>query len=424
LWVSHELGLPVELTRLRGGNSRQTWVAARNDPDSGDTPIDGLSWIVRVDPAPDPGDLYPLEREGRIYRGLNKVAAPVPKLVSMSADGSALLMEHLSGSTDVRSLEGSERRRITAVFLDDLARVHLARLEEMALSDLLPHRSANVAECVESEIDRWERTLRGSEVPADPLIEFGICWLRANIPAGGGKPVLVHGDAGPGNFLFDDGRITGIIDWELAHAGEPMEDLAWVGLRATLDRVPDLGSLMRIHCESEGIEADERRLLFYEALVLWKVLVIRQRAVGDVTRNLGRNVYYRLVQRRMFVDVMSRALGRPEPAPPTPPEGDTSRSWLFDACVHHIKTTALPSLDPESASTMAGLIRVLRYLRLWEAAGTRPSYRPGEAGEATRYAIIDPVDAFDDLASDVIWEHELCRGLLGADADLRMPSLG
>ena len=156
--------------------------------------------------------------------------------------------------------------------------------------------------------------------------------------------------------MFEGDRITGIIDWELSHAGDAMEDLAWVALRGALDTVPDLSGILIRHCEMHDIEADERRMVFNQALVLWKVLVIRQRAVGDYTRNLGRNVYYRLVHRRMFVEVMSRALGRPEPQPPDVAAGETPRSWLYDACVHHVKATALPVLDPERAATMAGLV--------------------------------------------------------------------
>ena len=45
----------------------------------------------------------------------------------------------------------------------------------------------------------------------------------------GDGPVIVHGDFGPQNLLFDlhDNRITGVLDWEFAHRGDPLEDLAW-----------------------------------------------------------------------------------------------------------------------------------------------------------------------------------------------------
>jgi len=48
------------------------------------------------------------------------------------------------------------------------------------------------------------------------------------LPDHAGPTVLVQGDTGPGQFLFDNGHITGVIDWELAKFGDPMYDLAWV----------------------------------------------------------------------------------------------------------------------------------------------------------------------------------------------------
>lgn len=51
-------------------------------------------------------------------------------------------------------------------------------------------------------------------------------------PAGcepGPGQVLVHGDYGPNNVLLDPAGsvVTGIVDWEWTHAGDPVEDLAW-----------------------------------------------------------------------------------------------------------------------------------------------------------------------------------------------------
>lgn len=42
-------------------------------------------------------------------------------------------------------------------------------------------------------------------------------------------PSMVHGDFGPQNMLFDldSAEVTGVLDWELAHRGDPVDDLAW-----------------------------------------------------------------------------------------------------------------------------------------------------------------------------------------------------
>jgi aminoglycoside phosphotransferase (APT) family kinase protein len=59
-----------------------------------------------------------------------------------------------------------------------------------------------------------------------PVLEWGLRWAELNAPPAS-PPVLRHGDFRTGNYLVDDGGLTGIIDWELAAWGDPMEDLAW-----------------------------------------------------------------------------------------------------------------------------------------------------------------------------------------------------
>ena len=65
----------------------------------------------------------------------------------------------------------------------------------------------------------------------DPLIHLSLGWLEANIPAEMPPPVIVHGDAGAGNFLFEGDHVTALLDWELVHYGDPMADLAMLCLR-------------------------------------------------------------------------------------------------------------------------------------------------------------------------------------------------
>jgi len=48
---------------------------------------------------------------------------------------------------------------------------------------------------------------------------------------------MLHGDVGPGNFMVHEGKLSAVLDWELAHAGDVHEDLAWhVGARGVQHR--------------------------------------------------------------------------------------------------------------------------------------------------------------------------------------------
>ena len=60
-----------------------------------------------------------------------------------------------------------------------------------------------------------------------PVLELAFAWLKANAPAPA-APVLVHGDFRLGNLIVDGNGLAAVLDWELAHIGDPREDIAWV----------------------------------------------------------------------------------------------------------------------------------------------------------------------------------------------------
>lgn len=78
------------------------------------------------------------------------------------------------------------------------------------------------------ELDRWESILDEGERVIEPIVRGALRWLRRNPPPEPAKPAIVHGDYRSGNFLFtQDGQISAMLDWEMCHIGDPMEDIAW-----------------------------------------------------------------------------------------------------------------------------------------------------------------------------------------------------
>ena len=77
-------------------------------------------------------------------------------------------------------------------------------------------------------MDWWEAIFRKGEGVTEPIVHAAIRWLRRNPPPAAAKPAIVHGDYRAGNFLFTpDGQISAILDWEMCHIGDPLEDVAW-----------------------------------------------------------------------------------------------------------------------------------------------------------------------------------------------------
>lgn len=75
-------------------------------------------------------------------------------------------------------------------------------------------------------IDALERTHRLEQRPR-PVVELGFKWLRANLPTPP-APKVVHGDFRNGNLLIGPDGVRAVLDWELAHTGDPLEDLGWI----------------------------------------------------------------------------------------------------------------------------------------------------------------------------------------------------
>ncbi len=64
-----------------------------------------------------------------------------------------------------------------------------------------------------------------------PALRYGIRWLGENVPSSPETPALLHGDFRNGNLIVSPAGLGAVLDWELAHIGDPMEDLAYLCMR-------------------------------------------------------------------------------------------------------------------------------------------------------------------------------------------------
>ena len=135
---------------------------------------------------------------------------------------------------------------------------------------------ASAATC---EIAFWEELLDRWAFRPYPMLQWAISWLKAHRPVAP-RVSLVHGDYRTGNFLERGGRITAILDWELVHLGDPLEDLGWVCMRSFRGRSPYMCHLIeraRLYERYEalsGIRVDPAAITFYEAFGTFKLAVI------------------------------------------------------------------------------------------------------------------------------------------------------
>ena len=124
--------------------------------------------------------------------------------------------------------------------------------------------------------------------PPSPLVERGLTWLEANLPAPEGEPVLCWGDARIGNMMYRDFEPVAVLDWEMATLGPRELDVAWMVFAhgvfeaiTSLLELPGMPHFMRradvceTYAELSGVELGD--LTWYElhAAVNWACVFMR-----------------------------------------------------------------------------------------------------------------------------------------------------
>jgi aminoglycoside phosphotransferase (APT) family kinase protein len=352
----------VRLDRLPGGNRRQAW-AVDVRTGSGRGPHE---YLLRFDPGgADDDDPYSIRREAVICRALFDAGVLLPEVVAAHPQAQAVLVRRIPGQADFRMVTAPSRRAaIARDFMGRLGELHAAEVDHHAFGEAA---ELDVTAAVSAELTRWEAMYRATGV-ADPLIEYALRWLAARVPRVPQPPVVVHGDTGPGNFLFEAGRVTAIIDWELAHLGDPMEDLAWLSLRAAQEGWPDFAASLRQYAAASRWPVEYERISYHRVFAELRVVIIRHRSRWSGRRGpageLGNSLLSQGLHRRLCVEAMADASQvRLLPPPPLQAAADPC-DWVMDAILEQLRRDVVPRIsDPVAASRAKGVARGVKFLR-------------------------------------------------------------
>lgn len=258
------------LVRLSGGASQETWrVDARLNTG------EQQSLILRRAPfgkgAVEGGQSIGLTNEAALLIALSNSGLPIPEIIyACTPDdglGPAYFMSCLKGETIARRILRDEpyvnvHYTLTQQCGAALAALHASRSpDNIGLSTSFAH----------DQLLQYEGILRqlGTE---RPVFELALQWLRERCPEPV-SPVIVHGDFRLGNLMVDQAGLKGILDWELAHLGDPREDLGWVCVNSwrfgqTHNEVGGFGKLdhlLEAYAEAGGQSYTNQDILFWIA---------------------------------------------------------------------------------------------------------------------------------------------------------------
>jgi aminoglycoside phosphotransferase (APT) family kinase protein len=248
----------VSVTRAPVGNSQETWFidverdAARRALVLRRTAEGPLAWTDRA-------------LEFAVLRAVRARGLPVPEALWLEPAPSSIgrdyfVMERAPGAPPSRADEAT-RSAVARELGRALARLHALPSEDLGLPLARPPDGATAAR---AELARWRDRYRGRRLPVVPLLDALLAWLEANAPVGAAPVVLLWGDPGPHNLLVAGGRITALLDWELAHLGHPLDDLG-AGVWACLDVLdPDL--VVGAYESERAAPVDREGLRWFECL--------------------------------------------------------------------------------------------------------------------------------------------------------------
>ncbi len=284
----------TDLRRLTGGASRETWSLDATVARAGE-PAQTLPLILQRDTRGAPKEMS-RSVEFQLMRAAFDGGVPAPEPLFMGDDslgGEFFIVRRLDGETLPRRLQREEqyataRTALTAQLGRTLAAIHAVPLEQHALAGALPASPPDVSPA-KHELARYEQIYRGIALQPSPAFELAFRYLNRSpyVEAdGAAEPrTLVHGDFRIGNVLFGPEGLRLILDWELAHVGDPMEDMGWVCVRSwrfggakPVAGIGDREELFAAYEAAGGPKVDAGRVRFWEVYgnLRWGIICLTQ----------------------------------------------------------------------------------------------------------------------------------------------------
>jgi len=267
----------ISVERLTSGLSSQSYGISAETSDG------PAKWVMRVEPKHGVIPPYDITREYRLLCAVGEAGLTVPQALHLEEDADAIggrfmLMSFVEGviysNNDPRLLADPElTASIQAQFVETMAQIHTVQ------QTVLP-TYADGREAARAEIAVCRDRLAKVELLPAPILRRALDILDRQAPQAQ-RLALLHGDFRLPNLMFHDGKLAGILDWELARVGDPLSDLAFtqtVGLG--LCSIKD--ELAKRYGEISGVEIDERKIAYYKLLEMTKGAIIGLGGASDI----------------------------------------------------------------------------------------------------------------------------------------------
>ncbi len=316
----------TDLRRLSGGASRETWAFVATSAHGAHEEL-----VLRRDPGASIGQTdRATEYQLLQAAAAGGVAVPIVRFIIEDQDdlGAGFVMSRVDGETIPRKILrdpefAGAREQLTDQCARAAAAIHALPIET------LPYLARQEAPTL---IDQFRGVIDMLGEP-HPAFELGLRWLSEHVADLPPMPTaLVHGDFRNGNFIVGPEGLRAVLDWELAHLGDPIEDLGWLCVKSwrfgNIDQLA--GGFGSVEAFLESYEAASGQAVAREHLHFWEVFgtlkwgVICEMQASSHLQGLVRSVELAALGRRIaemewdILDLLDPA-GASVPAPSAPP---------------------------------------------------------------------------------------------------------
>lgn len=214
------------LHRLSGGASRETWSFDALSASGVRTAL-----VLRRDPGSNTIGSSDRNTEFELVRAAGAAGVPAPGVrFLLEPDdeiGAGFVMDRIEGETIPRKILRDDEYAAARAGMARQCGEIAARIHAVDTGTLPAMPIQGPLE----QVAQYRALLDTFDEP-HPVFELALRWLEANAPAVPDRPRLVHGDFRNGNFIVGSEGIRSVLDWELAHLGDPAEDLGWLCVKS------------------------------------------------------------------------------------------------------------------------------------------------------------------------------------------------
>lgn len=308
---------------------------------------------LRGDRAGDVAIFPDLKREADIMHVLHQQGIPVPRIHGYCEDPPCIVMDTLGGTRDVfDGTDEAQRAAIGREYMAAVAAMHQLPLDPFIKAGVeLPEGAEGIALVgLRAYLPHYRRT----KSRAEPLLEFVIRWIERNVPKHRTKAGFVQFDSG--QFLVENGKMTGLYDFEFSMIGDPMTDLSTMAMRNSIEPLGrPFPEMCRYYEEAAGEPVDHGAIRFHNLQFATLGTMQFTGTVGDPKAGDPHSVYleWDLSLRRTILLALAELMGvdLPIPDPVVPNAGNFPA--LIAALADTIGTIQAAEAIDESRKTQA-----------------------------------------------------------------------